>query len=1200
MVSTQLRILRVFGLTSAEVTSILRAAQDDGCPGLRLLERDGEFAVCVQASAPTQAMADEHCDKWAQKLRARFGDAFYGMGEISLAQAALDALVKKRRLIVAADETTGRLLGNLLQPLDHSEAVFDFGTQTYANAAAARRITTPQALMKKFPGDVLQAAAGRAQAALQVGQADYAAMYMPATVGQAPFVLLCDKRGAVACAVTPEMSDAAIGNNILDLARRRALGLKFSQGTIQFRPGHERPLLLVSQAGQQKPGDTTRFSLRRRSRSNTGTKADFEPMLDFDTAQIPKAAKMAAAAAVGASAARAASKAASKRPTPDNAASVAASAWAAAEQDWNDTADRAEPVMAGARTAAPTGTITFETPTDIDASVPRPRASALAQTPGDEGETPLTFTTGGAQNAAAYRAARAGQTRSAGTARPAPSQATGTVQIPTGVTGAGQDASRTRQHSILDDDIPDFTASLDPETIRAAQQADDAQEPRSLEDFQAAAKQLYDSGSPDDVLDPAKNRSLAAIERAERKQRRTMTVVFVLFLVLILAGAVGLWYYFSNHIGSKPSPKGYGTAQFDESAGEYLASAQQKKENVVGYLAFPGWEGQLVYTTGATSEDAIEARPQIQGTSYLGSASASNTVLDLDSVSIADITSLETMRDNAGFTLYLADGTYRYKVMAVYYQDPAEDGGFDPAGYSDLSSYSDYLSFVLGAHMHSLYDTDIDVEDGSKFLTLVAASDVDGINLCVTGRLIEEGENAQLAAAPIKMQENPLLTAAQYAASGQEMPDTAFLLQAQLEWYAGVSTIRTATASGEEDGAEGSETVAPNQEGQPGQDTSSVDLGQSIEDLQNQTDNLITSADKLLAGLTDKAGEAGASESDLNQGAEGSLPEQEVPIDSITGGNSGGSSDSSSSSSDSSTGGDSSSSDGGSSSSGGDSSGSGGGGSTEGETINVTMNGTQQTMDLVTCLAMIAQNELGPNAPAEAYKAQCVAAHCWILSQGGYPSVAGTTPGAAATAAAQEVAHVLITYNGNVCFTPYFASASKGTASSADVWGGERAWLQAVESPYDETTATNWHTNGATSGTARFSRATVQQRILDVLGIDLSGVDPNKWFKILSTNQYGWVTKMQIGPDEGPNTTCRGTWFRETLLARQSVDGRSLRSQCFTVSYDSNTDCFIFDVYGYGHGCGMSQWGAVGYAQNGWSYQDILLHYYPGTTLTTY
>ena len=264
------------------------------------------------------------------------------------------------------------------------------------------------------------------------------------------------------------------------------------------------------------------------------------------------------------------------------------------------------------------------------------------------------------------------------------------------------------------------------------------------------------------------------------------------------------------------------------------------------------------------------------------------------------------------------------------------------------------------------------------------------------------------------------------------------------------------------------------------------------------------------------------------------------------------------------------------------------------------MNGSQQTLDLVTCLAMIAQNELGANAPAEAYKAQCVAAHCWILSQGGYPSVAGTTPGSAALAAAQEVAHVLVTYNNNVCFTPYFASASTGTASAADVWGNDRPWLQAVDSPYDSSTASHWNTNGATSGTARFSRATLQQRILDVLGIDLNGVDPNNWFKILSANQYGWVTQMQIGPDGGPNTTCKGTWFRENLLAGQSVDGRSLRSQCFTVSYDASSDCFIFDVYGYGHGCGMSQWGAVGYANNGWTYQQILQHYYPGTTLTTY
>ena len=263
------------------------------------------------------------------------------------------------------------------------------------------------------------------------------------------------------------------------------------------------------------------------------------------------------------------------------------------------------------------------------------------------------------------------------------------------------------------------------------------------------------------------------------------------------------------------------------------------------------------------------------------------------------------------------------------------------------------------------------------------------------------------------------------------------------------------------------------------------------------------------------------------------------------------------------------------------------------------MNGTAQTMDLVQCLAMVAQNELGPNAPAEAYKAQCVATHCWILSQSGYPSVLGAEPGAAALAAAQEVAHVLVTYNGQVCFTPYFASASTGTASAAEVWGNDRAWLQAVDSPYDQSVSSHWNTNGNSSGTARFSHQTLQDRIRDVMDIDLSGVDPNSWFTIQSANQYGWVAKIQVGPDAGVGTVS-GRWFRENLLARQSVDGRSLRSQCFTVSYNADLDCFIFDVYGYGHGCGMSQWGAIGYARNGWGYQDILTHYFVGTTITTY
>ena len=110
MVNTQLKILRVFGPTGAEVSSVLRGIRDDGCPGLRLLERDGEFAICVQVSAPNRAMAEQYCDKWAARLRAKFGDDVFAEGETSLAQATLDALLEKRKLLVAVDEPTGRLL----------------------------------------------------------------------------------------------------------------------------------------------------------------------------------------------------------------------------------------------------------------------------------------------------------------------------------------------------------------------------------------------------------------------------------------------------------------------------------------------------------------------------------------------------------------------------------------------------------------------------------------------------------------------------------------------------------------------------------------------------------------------------------------------------------------------------------------------------------------------------------------------------------------------------------------------------------------------------------------------------------------------------------------------------------------------------------------------------------------------------------
>src|SRR5712691_7654264 len=42
---------------------------------------------------------------------------------------------------------------------------------------------------------------------------------------------------------------------------------------------------------------------------------------------------------------------------------------------------------------------------------------------------------------------------------------------------------------------------------------------------------------------------------------------------------------------------------------------------------------------------------------------------------------------------------------------------------------------------------------------------------------------------------------------------------------------------------------------------------------------------------------------------------------------------------------------------------------------------------------------------------------------------------------------------------------------------------------------------------------------------------------------------------------------------------------------------FVFTGHGWGHGIGLSQYGALGYAQHGSAYIDIVSHYYPGTEL---
>jgi stage II sporulation protein D len=58
-------------------------------------------------------------------------------------------------------------------------------------------------------------------------------------------------------------------------------------------------------------------------------------------------------------------------------------------------------------------------------------------------------------------------------------------------------------------------------------------------------------------------------------------------------------------------------------------------------------------------------------------------------------------------------------------------------------------------------------------------------------------------------------------------------------------------------------------------------------------------------------------------------------------------------------------------------------------------------------------------------------------------------------------------------------------------------------------------------------------------------------------------------------------------------------STACTVAPNGSGPLFVLTGHGWGHGVGLSQYGAYGYAQHGWSADEILAHYYPGTVLGT-
>ena len=165
-------------------------------------------------------------------------------------------------------------------------------------------------------------------------------------------------------------------------------------------------------------------------------------------------------------------------------------------------------------------------------------------------------------------------------------------------------------------------------------------------------------------------------------------------------------------------------------------------------------------------------------------------------------------------------------------------------------------------------------------------------------------------------------------------------------------------------------------------------------------------------------------------------------------------------------------------------------------------------------------------------------------------------------------------WQGGSALAVFHSSSAGSTESSAALWG-ETPYLVSVDSPETETDVKNLVTTVEVS--PEDFAASVRRLYPDAA---LSG-EPGSWLGALTRTDGGRVQSLMIGGKEVSGTALRSLF--------------SLRSTDFDLAYADGR--FIFTVRGYGHGVGMSQYGANVMARQGESYDEILSHYYPGTEL---
>ena len=183
----------------------------------------------------------------------------------------------------------------------------------------------------------------------------------------------------------------------------------------------------------------------------------------------------------------------------------------------------------------------------------------------------------------------------------------------------------------------------------------------------------------------------------------------------------------------------------------------------------------------------------------------------------------------------------------------------------------------------------------------------------------------------------------------------------------------------------------------------------------------------------------------------------------------------------------------------------------------------------------------------------------------------------ASRAATRTTEGEVLTHDRTLIQAVYFSSSGGHTANNEDVWAAKTPipYLRGREDPFDDASPHhNW--------SATVNRSSLLQVLTRRRGTSVKG------FTIKDRAAHGRVTTINVLQSDGTTHEMNANAFR--LAVNRGVAGSPLKSTWFDARRSG--DQYVFDGRGFGHGVGLSQWGAHAMAEQGESYRAILRYYY--------